>query len=78
MSTFTPYFEGYLFNIGMLKNVFKPVFTMHSIDQTDDWEVTTRWTMTMSLPPFPFLWKPALTFTGTSVMVGRCKLTLLA
>ena len=34
--------EGYLFNIGMLKNVFKPTYTMHSIEQTGDWELTTR------------------------------------
>ena len=60
--------DGYLFNIGMLKNVFKPVYTMHSIEQTGDWELTTRWTMEMSLPSVPFFWKPQLTFTGTSVM----------
>lgn len=70
--------EGYLFNIGMLKNVFKPVYTMHSIEQTGDWELTTRWTMEMSLPSVPFFWKPDLTFTGTSVMgynpeTGRVK-----
>jgi hypothetical protein len=34
--------EGYLFNIGMLKNVFKPAYTMHSIEQTGDWELSTR------------------------------------
>jgi hypothetical protein len=37
--------KGYLFNIGMLKNVFTPAYTMHSMHQTGDWEVTTRWTM---------------------------------
>ena len=26
--------DGYLFNISMLKNVFRPVYTMHSIEQT--------------------------------------------
>lgn len=60
--------DGYLFNISMLKNVFDPVYTMHSIAQTGDWEVSTRWTMAMSLPTVPFFWAPSLTFTGTSVM----------
>lgn len=60
--------DGYLFNIGMLKNVFRPVYTMHSIEQTGDWELSTRWTMNMSLPKLPFFWGPELTFTGTSVM----------
>jgi len=60
--------SGYLFNITMLKNVFKPSFVMHSIEQTGDWELTTRWTMEMSLPTIPFFWQPSLTFTGTSVM----------
>jgi hypothetical protein len=60
--------DGYLFNIGMLKNVFKPRYVMHSIEQTGDWELSTRWTMEMTLPDVPFFWKPRLTFTGTSVM----------
>lgn len=60
--------QGYLFNIGMLKNVFRPTYTMHSIEQTGDWELSTRWTMEMSLPQVPFFWQPKLTFTGTSVM----------
>jgi hypothetical protein len=41
---------------------------MHSIEQTGDWELTTRWTMTMSLPQFPFFWKPDFAFTGTTIM----------
>lgn len=60
--------DGYLFNISMLKRVFDPTYTMHSIEQTGDWEISTRWTMSMSLPPLPFFWGPQLTFTGTSVM----------
>ena len=60
--------DGYLFNINMLKNVFTPVYTMHTIEQTGDWELSTRWTMEMNLPPVPFVWRPKLTFTGTSVM----------
>lgn len=60
--------DGYLFNIQMLKQVFDPTYTMHSIKQTGDWEVSTRWTMSMSLPQVPFFWGPELTFTGTSVM----------
>ena len=33
--------DGYLFNIGMLKNVFTPTYTMHAIEQTGDWELST-------------------------------------
>jgi len=61
-------FTGYNFNIQMLKNVFKPKYTMHSIEKTNDFEITTRWTMKMYLPSFPFLWNPELTFTGRSIM----------
>jgi hypothetical protein len=57
--------EGYLFNIAMLRRVFDPTYTMHAIALTGDWEVSTRWTMDMSLP---LPWRPSLTFTGTSVM----------
>ena len=61
-------FSGYNFNIQMLKNVFKPIYTMHSIEKTNDYEITTRWTMKMYLPSFPFVWNPELTFTGRSIM----------
>ena len=61
-------FSGYNFNIQMLKNVFKPIYTMHSIEKTNDFEITTQWTMKMYLPSFPFLWNPELTFTGRSIM----------
>jgi len=27
-----------------------------------------RYTMAMNLPPFPFFWRPSLTFTGKSIM----------
>lgn len=61
-------FAGYDFNIKMLKRVFAPTYEMHTIYQSGENELTTRWTMVMSLPPFPFVWKPTLTFTGTSIM----------
>lgn len=61
-------FAGYAFNIRMLKSVFKPKYTMHAIEKTDEYEITTRWTMKMYLPSFPFSWNPELTFTGKSVM----------
>ena len=61
-------FAGYAFNIRMLKSVFKPKYTMHAIEKTNEYEITTRWTMKMYLPSFPFLWNPELTFTGKSVM----------
>ena len=61
-------FAGYKFNIDMLREVFKPTYTMHDIYQTGPWEISTRWTMVMGLPAFPFMWKPTLTFTGLSIM----------
>jgi hypothetical protein len=64
---------GYLFNIGMLRRVFQPTFTLHDIRRTGPLELTTRWTMTMCLSfakggPLQRLWDPQLTFTGTSIM----------
>ena len=61
-------FGGYNFNIQMLRRVFAPEYVMHDIYQSGDWEITTRWTMKMSVPAFPFVWRPTLTFTGTSIM----------
>lgn len=61
-------FGGYEFNIKMLRGVFDPTYVMHDIYQSGDWEITTRWTMTMRVPSFPFVWRPTLTFTGTSIM----------
>jgi hypothetical protein len=40
---------GYMFNIRMLKRVFEPVFELHDIRQTGEFEATTRWTMTMKV-----------------------------
>lgn len=57
---------GYLFNISLLKNVFRPEFFLHWVKQTGPYEITTRWTMVMKFMPLP--WKPELVFTGTSVM----------
>ncbi len=64
---------GYMFNIAMLKRVFAPTFQLHDIKQTGDYEVTTRWTMTMQFTltrgtPISRFWDPKLIFTGTSVM----------
>ena len=59
---------GYKFNIQMLRRVFAPEYVMHDIFQSGAWEITTRWTMTMRVPAFPFAWRPKLTFTGTSIM----------
>lgn len=58
--------SGYLFNISMLKMVFRPAFQLHWVKQTGPYEITTRWTMVMKFMPLP--WKPELVFTGTSVM----------
>lgn len=58
--------SGYLFNISLLKNLFKPEFQLHWVKQTGPYEITTRWTMVMTFVLLP--WKPELVFTGTSVM----------
>ncbi|CAK7334822.1 unnamed protein product [Dovyalis caffra] len=58
--------SGYLFNIALLKNIFRPQFFLHWVKQTGTYEITTRWTMVMKFMLLP--WKPELVFTGTSVM----------
>jgi hypothetical protein len=44
--------QGYMFNIRMLKGVFDPLFELHDIKQTGQYEITTRWTMTMKVSMF--------------------------
>ncbi|XP_021614793.1 uncharacterized protein LOC110616661 isoform X2 [Manihot esculenta] len=58
--------SGYLFNISLLKVLFRPQFFLHWVKQTGPYEITTRWTMVMKFMLLP--WKPELIFTGTSVM----------
>lgn len=58
--------SGYLFNIAMLKKLFRPDFQLHWVKQTGPYDITTRWTMVMRFILLP--WKPELVFTGTSVM----------
>lgn len=58
--------SGYLFNISMLKMLFRPDYQLHWVKQTGPYEITTRWTMVMKFMLLP--WKPELIFTGTSVM----------
>ncbi|XP_022732738.1 uncharacterized protein LOC111286793 [Durio zibethinus] len=58
--------SGYLFNISLLKVLFRPFFQLHWVKQTGPYEITTRWTMVMKFMLLP--WKPELIFTGTSVM----------
>ena len=67
------YVTGYVFNISMLRRVFAPTFQLHDIKQTSEYDVTTRWTMSMQLAlnkynPFRKWWDPQLLFTGTSIM----------
>ena len=62
-----------MFNIKMLKAVFAPKFQLHDIRQTGDYEITTRWTMTMQftlnrISPLQRFWDPQLQFTGVSIM----------
>ncbi|KAF8648145.1 hypothetical protein HU200_064998 [Digitaria exilis] len=58
--------DGYLFNIRLLKLLFRPHFYLHSVKQTGPYELTTRWTMVMKFMLLP--WKPELVFTGLSIM----------
>ncbi|XP_042513430.1 uncharacterized protein LOC122088289 isoform X2 [Macadamia integrifolia] len=58
--------DGYLFNIALLKILFRPDFQLHYAKQTGPYEITTRWTMVMKFMPLP--WKPELVFTGISIM----------
>ncbi|XP_041003714.1 uncharacterized protein LOC121249108 isoform X1 [Juglans microcarpa x Juglans regia] len=58
--------SGYLFNIALLKTLFRPEFQLHWVKQTGPYEITTRWTMIMRFILLP--WKPELVFTGTSIM----------
>ncbi|XP_062178797.1 uncharacterized protein LOC133883478 [Phragmites australis] len=58
--------DGYLFNIRLLKLLFRPDFYLHSVKQTGPYEITTRWTMVMKFMLLP--WKPELVFTGLSIM----------
>ncbi|KAK1265168.1 hypothetical protein QJS04_geneDACA021360 [Acorus gramineus] len=58
--------DGYLFNIRMLKLLFRPEFQLHRTWQTGPYEITTRWTMIMKFTILP--WKPELVFTGISIM----------
>ncbi|KAJ6793266.1 Uncharacterized protein M6B38_111860 [Iris pallida] len=57
---------GYLFNIRLLKQLFRPEFQLHSVRQTGPYEITTRWTMVMKFVLLP--WNPELIFTGISIM----------
>ena len=64
---------GYVFNIKLLRRVFAPTFQLHDIKQTSQYELTTRWTMSMQLTlnkynPLRKWWDPQLLFTGTSIM----------
>ena len=58
--------QGYLFNIAMLRRVFNPAFTLHSVRRSGPLELTTRWTMEMQLDVWPLraLWAPRLSFTA--------------
>jgi hypothetical protein len=56
--------QGYVKNIKFLKNIFRPKFTLHEIEQTGDDEITFRWTMDMVLAMAGI--RRELVFTGTS------------
>ncbi|MQL98635.1 hypothetical protein Taro_031351 [Colocasia esculenta] len=58
--------DGYLFNIGLLRSLFRPDFQLHHVKQTGPYEITTRWTMVMNFALLP--WRPEAVFTGVSIM----------
>eukprot|EP00210_Caulerpa_lentillifera_P001902 g1829.t1 len=64
--------RGYVFNLNLLRRVFSPIFTLHNIKQTGEYEITTRWTMQMkftpaSNTPLKAFWNPRIAFTGVSI-----------
>ncbi|XP_062090674.1 uncharacterized protein LOC133796970 [Humulus lupulus] len=58
--------NAYLFNISLLKTVFRPQLQLHFVKQTGPFEITTRWTVVMEYMMSP--WKPEMVITGTSTM----------
>ncbi|KAL0013865.1 hypothetical protein SO802_000934 [Lithocarpus litseifolius] len=58
--------SGFLFNIALLKTLFRPEFQLHWVKQTGPYEITTRWTAIMKFILLP--WNPELVITGTSIM----------
>ncbi|XP_030930906.1 uncharacterized protein LOC115956748 isoform X1 [Quercus lobata] len=58
--------SGFLFNIALLKTLFRPELQLHWVKQTGPYEITTRWTATMKFILLP--WNPELVITGTSIM----------
>ncbi|KAG6501219.1 uncharacterized protein LOC121997758 [Zingiber officinale] len=58
--------DGYLFNIRLLKLLYRPNLYLHFVRQTGPYEITTRWTVAMKFILLP--WKPELVFTGISIM----------
>jgi Uncharacterized conserved protein (DUF2358) len=48
--------SGYLFNIQFLRRIFGPQFTLHDLRRTGDHEITSRWTMIMSLQVWWMHW----------------------
>lgn len=47
--THPPTRAGYLFNIAFLRRVFAPTFVLHDVRRTGPLQLTTRWTMDMTL-----------------------------
>ncbi|XP_023875337.1 uncharacterized protein LOC111987827 isoform X1 [Quercus suber] len=58
--------SGFLFNIALLKTLFRPELQLHWVKQTGPYEITTRWTAIMKFILLP--WNPELVITGTSIM----------
>ncbi|KAM3761876.1 hypothetical protein ACB098_01G301200 [Castanea mollissima] len=58
--------SGYLFNIALLKTLFRSEIQLHWVKQTGPYEITTRWTAIMKFILLP--WNPELVITGTSIM----------
>ncbi|XP_022144957.1 uncharacterized protein LOC111014503 isoform X2 [Momordica charantia] len=58
--------RGYMLNIALLRQLFRPQFLLHWVKKTGPYEITTRWTAVMKFVLLP--WKPELVLTGTSIM----------
>ncbi|KAG6587902.1 hypothetical protein SDJN03_16467, partial [Cucurbita argyrosperma subsp. sororia] len=58
--------SGYMLNIALLREFFRPEIILHWVKKTGPYEITTRWTAVMKFILLP--WKPELVLTGTSIM----------
>nr|KYP71917.1 hypothetical protein KK1_011197 [Cajanus cajan] len=58
--------DAYLFNIALIKTLFRPQLRLHWVKSVGPFEITTRWTTVMKFVLLP--WNPHVILSGTSVM----------